>query len=102
MNWNRYAMHLEVSHDLYMMEDNSVYLELEEVIYCWGIWIQDLSENPPSPDPRYYDSEKGFAISDFNSQSEESSDDDEPPKLLPLPQRRNSSTTEILSESEPS
>ena len=69
MNWNRYAMHLEVSHDLYMMEDNSMYLELEEVIYCWGIWIQDLSENPPSPDPRYYDSEKGCAISDFNSES---------------------------------
>ena len=83
-----------------MMEDSSEYMELEEVIYCWGIWIQKLTENPPSPDPRYYDSEKGCAISDFNSESGESSDDDKPPKLLLLPRRRNPSSSETSSESE--
>ena len=65
MNWDRYARHLEGSHFLYMMEDNPEYLELSEVIDSWEGWNEELSRNPPSPDPRYYDSEKQCAISDF-------------------------------------
>ena len=76
---------------------------MEEVIYSWEMWTKDLSENPPSPDPRYYDSEKQCAISDFESQSAAESDSDEPPRLIPLPERRQSSSSnETSSDSEDS
>ena len=70
---------------LYALEDNTEYLELEEVIYAWNSWINDPT---PTPDPRYYDSVNECAISDFNSQSEEDSDSDEPPRLIKLPVRQ--------------
>ena len=93
MSWPRYAYHLDYYHDLHMMEDSCLYLDLEEVIYGWEMWIKDLSVDPQSPDPRYYDSEKQCAISDFDSQLDDDSDNDESPKLLPLPERRRSSST---------
>ena len=48
MSWPRYANHLDGEHGLYALEDNTEYLELEEVIYSWEQWINDLSANPPS------------------------------------------------------
>ena len=86
MIWTRYARHLDSEHCLFMFEDNTEYLGMEEVVYSWEMWTKDLSENPPSPDPRYYDSEKQCTISDFESQSEAESDSDEPPRLIPLPE----------------
>ena len=71
MSWDRYHTHLDDCHGLLMFEDRGDYLDLEEVIDAWERWVEEMAEDPPSPDPRYYDSEKGSPISDYNSQTEQ-------------------------------
>ena len=71
MSWDHYHTHLYDCHGLLMFEDRGDYLDLEEVIDAWERWVEEMAEDPPSPDPRYYDSEKGSPISDYNSQTEQ-------------------------------
>ena len=85
MNWPRYAMHLDNEHDLTQGRDSRSYMSLEDTIYVRDLW---MTEEKPSPIPRYYDSVNEQEISEFDSESDEVSSDDEGlPKIIKLKAR---------------
>ena len=85
MNWPRYAIHLDNEHDLVQSRDSRSYMSLEDTIYVRDLW---MTEEKPSPNPRYYDSVNEQEISEFDSESDEISSDDEGlPKIIKLPAR---------------
>ena len=67
MNWPRYKKHLEI-HDITQGRDSRSYMSLEDTIYVRDLW---LTEEKPSPNPRYYDSVNEQEISEFESESDE-------------------------------
>ena len=71
MSCKRYHTHLDDCHSLLMFEDRGDYLDLDAL----ERWNEEMEENPPSPHPRDYDSEKGRPISDNDSQTDEDSDE---------------------------